>query len=141
MSSQSDTNQTTLTHILVSQRNRCERGEVAKTWNRSNKAGHRNEIGQTAKTETKTPAPNSGRGLAQELQKINPKGGLLITTSIKKPHEGMRHSQKPHQFTRRFGSTVFKVAVHMNPNAKETAETKIARLVRMEADTGKVGVV
>jgi len=79
--------------------------------------------------------------LAQELQKINPKGGQLITTSINKPQEGTRRSQQPHQFTRRFGSTVFRVAVHMNPNAKETAETKIARLVRMEADAGKVGVV
>jgi len=79
--------------------------------------------------------------LAQELQKINPKGGLLITIAIKKPQEGTRRSQPPHHFTRRFGSTVFRVAVHMNPNAKETAETKIARLVRMEADTGKAGVV
>ncbi|MCL2187312.1 MAG: hypothetical protein FWC16_03860 [Defluviitaleaceae bacterium] len=29
----------------------------------------------------------------------------------------------------------------MNPNAKETAETKIARLVRMEADAGKAGAM
>ena len=80
--------------------------------------------------------------MAQELQKINPKGGLLITTSIKKPQEGTRTTQQyPHHFTRRFGSTIFRVAVHMNPNAKETAETKIARLIRMETDAGKAGVV
>jgi len=66
---------------------------------------------------------------------------LLITTTIKKPQEGMCNTQKPHRFTRRFGSTVFRVAVHMNPNAKETAEAKIARLVRMEADAGKAGAM
>ena len=109
-------------------------------------------------TET-PPAPNSGRGLAQELQENKIEGGLLITTAIKKPYEGTSTTQRPiegakptqqiqngtsatqqpHQFIRRFGSTIFRVAVHMNPNAKETAEAKIARLVRMEADAEKVG--
>ena len=92
----------------------------------------------------KPPAPNSGRGLAQELQKNNHEGGLLITTTSKKLAETktatlQSPTQQPHRFTRRFGSTIFRVAVHMNPNAKETAEAKIARLVRMEADVGKVG--
>ena len=90
------------------------------------------------------PAPNSGRGLAQELQKNKSEGGLLITTTTKKQAEtktAMQQSipQQPHQFTRRFGSTIFRVAVHMNPNSKETAEAKIARLVRMEADAEKAG--
>jgi hypothetical protein len=98
-------------------------------------------LSRLPKQETKTPAPNSGRGLAQELQKNIREGGLLITTAIKKPHEGTRSTQQPHRYTRRFGSTIFRVAVRMNPNAKETAEAKIARLVRMDADAGKAGNV
>ena len=66
---------------------------------------------------------------------------MLITTTIKKPQEGTCNTQKSHRFTKRIGSTVFRVAVHMNPNAKETAEAKIARLVRMEADAGKAGAM
>ena len=83
------------------------------------------------------------------MQKNKTEGGLLITTTTKKPQEGThqtqqpqketRPTQQPHQFTRRFGSTIFRVAVHMNPNSKETAEAKIARLVRMEADAEKAG--
>jgi len=46
-------------------------------------------------------------------------------------------SQQPHHFKRRIGSTVFRVAVFFNPEAKETAEVKISRLVRMEADMRK----
>jgi len=46
----------------VSQRNRRERGEVATTWNRSNKAGRRNEIGQTAKIEVKHQRQTLGEG-------------------------------------------------------------------------------
>ena len=44
---------------------------------------------------------------------------------------------KPTHFKRRIGSTTFKVAVHFNPEAKETAEAKISRLVRMETDSRK----
>ena len=37
------------------------------------------------------------------------------------------------RFTRRIGSTTFKVAVHFNPDTKETASDKIACLIRSEA--------
>jgi hypothetical protein len=37
------------------------------------------------------------------------------------------------RFTRRIGSTTFVVAVHFNPEAKETASDKIASLIRNEA--------
>jgi hypothetical protein len=52
--------------------------------------------------------------------------------------EGAITLQKPQHFKRRIGSTVFRVAVHFNPEAKESAEDKISRLVRLEADSGKV---
>jgi hypothetical protein len=45
--------------------------------------------------------------------------------------------QEKRQFTRRIGSTTFRVAVYFNPEAKESAEAKISRLVRLEADSGK----
>jgi hypothetical protein len=54
------------------------------------------------------------------------------STGIKKaPSEDKRY------FTRRIGSTTFRVAVHFNPDSKETAGDKISRLIRMEADSGK----
>ena len=45
--------------------------------------------------------------------------------------------QEKRQFTRRIGSTTFRVAVYFNPDAKESAGEKISRLVRLEADSGK----
>jgi len=44
---------------------------------------------------------------------------------------------EPYRFTKRLGSTTYRVVVHFNPNAKDTASEKIARLVRNEA-LGKV---
>ena len=58
-----------------------------------------------------------------------------MNTSAKK----IKSTQEPQHFKRRIGSTVFRVAVHFNPEAKETAEAKISRLVRMEADSKKAG--
>jgi len=46
--------------------------------------------------------------------------------------------QEPYRFTKRHGSTTFQVNVCFNPNAKETAGDKIARLIRSEAALGKV---
>jgi len=46
-------------------------------------------------------------------------------------------TNKPHQFKRRIGSTTFHVNVHFNPSAKETAQDKIARLIRNEVTLGK----
>ena len=53
--------------------------------------------------------------------------------------EKTKQTKEPQHFKRRIGSTVFRVAVHFNPESKETAEAKISRLVRMEADSKKAG--
>jgi len=45
--------------------------------------------------------------------------------------------QEPCRFTKRLGSTTYHVVVHFNPNTKDTAGEKIARLVRNEAAAGK----
>ena len=45
--------------------------------------------------------------------------------------------QEPQHFKRRIGTTTFRVAVHFNPEAKESAEDKISRLVRLESDSAK----
>jgi hypothetical protein len=45
--------------------------------------------------------------------------------------------QEPCRFTKRLGSTTYHVVVHFNPDTKDTAGEKIARLVRNEAMTGK----
>ena len=42
-------------------------------------------------------------------------------------------NQNQQSFKKRHGSTTFHVNVYSNPNAKETAEDKIARLIRNEA--------
>jgi hypothetical protein len=54
----------------------------------------------------------------------------LKRTAVKAPRE-------PCRFTKRLGSTTYHVVVHFNPDTKETAGEKIARLVRNEA-AGKV---
>ena len=41
--------------------------------------------------------------------------------------------QEPYRFSKRLGSTTYPIAVYLNPDAKETADEKIARLVRNEA--------
>ncbi len=41
-------------------------------------------------------------------------------------------------FTRRIGSTTYRVGVHFSRTSKETVNDKIAKLVRMEA-AGKAG--
>jgi len=45
--------------------------------------------------------------------------------------------QEPCRFTKRIGSTTYRVAVHFNPNTKDTASEKIARLIRNDAAMGK----
>jgi hypothetical protein len=40
-------------------------------------------------------------------------------------------------FTRRIGSTTYRVGVHFSRTSKETAKDKIARLIRAEAQRGK----
>ena len=40
-------------------------------------------------------------------------------------------------FTKRIGYTVYRVGVYFSKTSKETAQEKIARLIRMEAESGK----
>jgi hypothetical protein len=63
-------------------------------------------------------------------RKSNFEGGLFTKNLVK---ERTGAPQETQHFKRRIGSTVFSVAVHFNPEAKETAENKIARLIRSEA--------
>ena len=63
----------------------------------------------------------------------NKKGAKNINPSTGKE----KLTKTPKHFKRRIGSTTFLVAVHFNPMAKETAESKISRLVRMDADMQK----
>ena len=60
------------------------------------------------------------------------------TKLLKSPSQKKATPQEPQHFKRRIGTTTFRVAVHFNPNAKESAEVKISRLIRMDADTVKV---
>jgi len=46
--------------------------------------------------------------------------------------------QEPYSFTKRLGSTTFFVNVHSSTTNTETANDKIARLIRYEAGIGKV---
>jgi hypothetical protein len=52
----------------------------------------------------------------------------------------VRTEQQPEEtrtFTRRIGSTTYRVGVHFSKTSKETANDKIARLVRSGAAFGK----
>jgi len=46
-------------------------------------------------------------------------------------------ASEPCRYTKRLGSTTYHVVVHFNPNTKETASEKIARLVRNDTAIGK----
>ena len=61
--------------------------------------------------------------------------------NVKNPTEKNNQPQEPYRFTKRHGSTTFQVNVCFNPNAKETAGDKIARLIRSEAELGQIGKV
>jgi len=44
-------------------------------------------------------------------------------------------------FTRRIGYTTYHVGVHFSGTSTETAQDKILRLVRNEAQSGKAGII
>ena len=50
--------------------------------------------------------------------------------NLKNPAVNSSLPQEPYHFKKRIGSTTFHVAVHFNPDAKETAQDKIIRLIR-----------
>jgi len=58
--------------------------------------------------------------------------------TLKSPTVKTNKPQEPCRFTKRIGSTTYHVVVHFNPDTKETASEKIARLVRNETTMGKV---
>ena len=59
-------------------------------------------------------------------------------TTLKSSREKEKScASEPYRFTKRLGSTTFRVAVYFNPDTKETANDKIARLIRNEAAMGK----
>ena len=58
--------------------------------------------------------------------------------TLKSPTVKITMPQEPCRFTKRLGSTTYRVVVHFNPETTETADEKIARLVRNEAAAGKV---
>ena len=45
--------------------------------------------------------------------------------------------QEPYRFKKRLGSTIYHVAVHSSRTSRDTANDKIARLIRSEAAYGK----
>jgi len=47
------------------------------------------------------------------------------------------NTPEPYRYKKRIGSTTYHVAVHFNPNTKDTASEKIARLIRNDAAMGK----
>ena len=51
-----------------------------------------------------------------------------MITDQKQPNKNK--TNEPFRFKKRHGSTIFHVAVYSNMNAKETAQDKIARLIR-----------
>ena len=46
---------------------------------------------------------------------------------------------EPYRLKKRLGSTVYEVNVYFNPDAKETMNDKIIRLIRNEILSGKAG--
>ena len=91
-------------------------------------------------TKQKPPAPNSGRGLAQEQQKNNQEGGLRIETIIttKQCTASQAPQQQPQQFRKRIGKNYYEVVVHFSNTSKENISDKISRLIRNEVTNGAV---
>jgi len=48
-------------------------------------------------------------------------------------NQAVKAPQEPYRFTKRLGSTTFRVAVHFSRTSRETANDKIARLIRSDA--------
>jgi len=49
-------------------------------------------------------------------------------------------SREAGAFTKRIGHTTYRVGVHFSDTSTETAQDKITRLVRMEAENGRAAV-
>jgi hypothetical protein len=58
--------------------------------------------------------------------------------NVKDPTVKMNLPLEPYRFTKRLGSTTFRVNVHSSVTNTDTANDKIARLIRSEAAMGRV---
>ncbi|MGE5494660.1 MAG: transposon-encoded TnpW family protein [Burkholderiales bacterium] len=56
-----------------------------------------------------------------------------ISTNEKEPQSG------PRAFTKRIGSTTYRVSVHFSKTSRETVKDKILRLIKNEAASGRAG--
>jgi len=61
------------------------------------------------------------------------------TQAVARTHGNYAHAESLN-VQKRIGSTVYEVNVYFNPDAKETMNEKIMRLVRNEIQSGKVAV-
>ena len=52
--------------------------------------------------------------------------------TLKSTREKESCASEPYRFTKRLGSIVYEVAIHFNPDAKETMDDKIKRLIQSE---------
>jgi hypothetical protein len=59
------------------------------------------------------------------------------TTGRNRPTTIPTITAAPPRFTKRIGSTTYRVNVHFSKTSRETANDKIARLVRSETAAGK----
>ena len=57
--------------------------------------------------------------------------------TLKSPTVIIKSPQEPYRFTKRLGSTTFLVNVHSSKTNTETANDKIARMIRSGAAMGK----
>ena len=60
-----------------------------------------------------------------------------MNTQNKKRETETDSSQEPYRFTKRLGSTTFLVRVYSSRTNTETANDKIIRLIRNDAELGK----
>ena len=60
--------------------------------------------------------------------------------TLKSPTENKPLPLEPYRFTKRLGSTTFLVNVHSSKTSMETANDKIARLIRNDAALRKAAI-
>lgn len=61
----------------------------------------------------------------------------MAKTKVLKVVPSAKKAKEAGTFTKRIGSTVYRVGVHFSDTNIETAKDKIARLVRLESQSGK----
>ena len=103
---------------------------MEKTWDMSNKADRRNVTGQTTKNSNRNNETNANP------DNLRARYGK---TKISERRWFMIKTQQPQHFTKRIGSTNYKVAVYSSTTSKESIEDKILRLAKNDiADITKM---